>query len=149
MPLAVARASILAAASLATLTADCGTGSCWWIVERAELDPRHVAQANDAAVLARFDDDVLELGWILQPANEGEVRWKARSSNRWARRLAARDLQVLGADRRNHVARSQAEIGDLVGIEPQPHRIIARAEDLECRRCRQVASNWSRTCSNA
>ena len=35
------------------------------IVKRAELDPRHVAQPHDAAVLARLDDNVFELGQIL------------------------------------------------------------------------------------
>ena len=68
---------------------------------------------------------------IFQPASKGEVRLEGAVGNRRARDLAARDLQVLGADRCKHVARSQAEIGDLVGIEPQPHRVVARAEDLD------------------
>jgi hypothetical protein len=46
-------------------------------------------------------------------------------------KLAASDLQVLCADRGDDVAGRHAEIGNLVGVKPQPHRIIARAEDLD------------------
>ena len=101
------------------------------IIQRAKLDPRHVAQPHDAAVLAGLDDDVLELRGILQPAGEGQVRLEGAVGDRRAGELAAGDLQILGADRGNDIARGQAQVGDLVGIEPQPHRIVARAEDLD------------------
>ena len=74
------------------------------VVERAELDPRDVAQPHDAAVLARFDDDVFKLGWVLQPSGKGEVRLEGAVGNRRARKLTARDLQILGADRGDDVA---------------------------------------------
>ena len=80
---------------------------------------------------AGLDDDVLELLDILQPAGEGEVGLERPVGDRRRGELAAGDLQVLGPDRRQHVARGHSEIGDLVGIEPQPHRVIARAENLD------------------
>ena len=101
------------------------------VVQRAQFDPGHVAQPHGAAVRAGFDDDVLELLNVLEPAGEGEVGLERPVGDRRRRELAAGDLQVLGADRRHHVARGHAERCDLVGIEPQPHRVIARAENLD------------------
>ena len=101
------------------------------VVERAQFDPGHVAQPHGAAVGAGLDDDVLELPDVLQPAGEGEIGLERAVGDRRGRELAAGDLQVLGADRRQHVAGGHAQRCDLVGIEPQPHRIIARAENLD------------------
>ena len=44
--------------------------------------------------------------------------------------LAGGDLDVLLGDRVLHVDRGDAEIGELVGIEPDAHRIAPLAEDL-------------------
>ena len=68
---------------------------------------------------------------IFQAASEDEVRLECAIGNRRLRDLSARDLQVLRADRCQHLARCQADIGDPVGIEPQPHRVVARAEHLD------------------
>ena len=42
--------------------------------------------------------------------------------------LAGRDLHVLLADRRDHVAGGEAARGELLRIEPHAHRVVARAE---------------------
>src|ERR1700758_5093324 len=43
-------------------------------IQRAEFDPNNVAQAHDATVLAVFDDDILELGGVLQSPGKGQFR---------------------------------------------------------------------------
>ena len=42
---------------------------------------------------------------------------------------AGRDLHVLAAQRGDHVAGGQIARRELVGIEPDAHRVVARAED--------------------
>ena len=101
------------------------------IVQRAQFDPRHIAQAHDAAVGTGLDHDVLELRRILQTAGESQVGLERAIGDRGAGDLPAGDLQVLRADCRDDVARRHAQVLDLVRVEPDPHRIIARAEDLD------------------
>ncbi len=54
-------------------------------------------------------------------------------ARRRRRRLVDRaggDLQVGGPQRRHDVARGQAARRDLAGIEPDAHRVVARAEHI-------------------
>ena len=99
--------------------------------QRTELDAGNVAQPHGTAVGAGLHHDVLELPDIFEAASEDEVRLECAIGNRRLRDLSARDLQVLRADRCQHLARCQTDIGDPVGIEPQPHRVVARAEHLD------------------
>ena len=55
-------------------------------------------------------------------------------AGRHRRRLvdrAGRDLQVGRAQRGHHVVRGQAARRDLAGVEPDPHRVVARAEHVD------------------
>ncbi len=70
-------------------------------------------------------------GGIAQPADGVDLHLEGGAVGR--RRLAdlaGRDLDVLLGDRVLHVDRGDAEIGELVGIEPDAHRIAPLAEDL-------------------
>ena len=54
--------------------------------QRAELDPRDVAQPDRAAVGAGLDHDLLELFGILQSAGEGKIRLERRGRQSAVRR---------------------------------------------------------------
>jgi hypothetical protein len=60
----------------------------------------------------------VRFGWKARSAIGGLASWPPAICRFWARIAATTSF-------------GQAEIGDLVGIEPQPHRIIACAEDLD------------------
>ena len=70
-------------------------------------------------------------GWVLQTAGEGQVRLKGPVGDRRRCKLAAGDLQVLGTNCGQHIARRHSQVRNPIRIEPQPHRIIARAENLD------------------
>ena len=101
------------------------------IVQRAQFDPGDIAQPHSAAAFAGLNDDVLELRHVPQPSREGEIGLEGAVGDRRTGELATRDLQVLGPDRGQNVACRHTEGCDLVGIKPQPHRVIAGAEDLD------------------
>ena len=101
------------------------------IVGGAELD---AARCRGCAPRARRTPD---LTMILPKASVSVSRpcvstlsWKAPGLRH--RRLvddAGRDLHVLAAERRDHVAGGQIAERELLGIEPDAHRVVARAED--------------------
>ncbi len=77
-------------------------------------------------------DDVAELLRIGEPAQRVDLHLEGRAGRR--RRLAdlaGRDLDVLLRDGLLHVDGGDAEIGELVRIEPDAHRIAPLAEDLD------------------
>ena len=76
---------------------------------------------------------------VAQPAEGVDLHFEGGAGRR--RRLAdlaGGDLDVLLGDRVLHVDRGDAEIGELVGIEPDAHRIAALAEDLDVADARQA-----------
>ena len=84
-------------------------------------------------------DDVAELGGIAQPPDRIDLHFEGRAGRR--RRLAdlaGGDLDVLLGDRVLDVDRGDAERGELVGIEPDAHRVAALAEDLHVADARQA-----------
>ncbi len=59
------------------------------------------------------------------------LTWKALLlRHRWLVQHAGRDLHVLRPQRRHHLAGGQVARGDLLRIEPDAHRIVARAQHL-------------------
>ena len=44
--------------------------------------------------------------------------------------LARRELRVLLVDRAHEVRRRELQLGETVGLDPDPHRVVLRAEDL-------------------
>ena len=101
------------------------------VVRGAQLQPRDVAQPRHRAVGAALDDDVAELVLALQPALrvDRQLQVDALDAGRRADH-AGRGLDVLLADRAHHVARGEAALRDLLRVEPDAHRIVARAEQL-------------------
>ncbi|CAB3753801.1 hypothetical protein BPA30113_05478 [Burkholderia paludis] len=96
-----------------------------------ELDPRDVAQARDAAVRRRLHDDVAELVFRLQAAARVHRQLQRRAGQRRRRAdHAGRDLHVLFADRLHDVLGGQPALRDLLRIEPDAHRVVARSPQL-------------------
>ena len=110
------------------LAADIGVRA---IILRAELDAGDVRYLDLAAVLVGADHHIGELLGIGQAALRFDVELEGVTGR--VRRLAERtggDLDVLRAQGRDDFACGQIERGGAAGIDPDPHRIIARAEQL-------------------
>ena len=101
------------------------------VIRGTEFDPRDVAQPRDFTVGAVLDDDLAELLLGLQPSLrvDGELQVEPGFARRGADH-AGRRLHVLRPDLAHHVGGRQATLGDLLRIEPDPHRIVAGAEQL-------------------
>ena len=108
------------------------------ILQRAEFDARDVAQAHHgAARRIGADDDIGEFLRIGEPPLGVDLQFERGPGRR--RRLAdlaGGDLNVLLGDGVLDVDGGHAEIGELVRIEPDAHRIAALAEHLD------VADAW-------
>jgi hypothetical protein len=103
------------------------------ILQRAEFDPRDVAQPDRrAAGRIGAHDDVREFSRIGEPARGVDLKLERRPGRRRRRAdLAGGDLDVLLGDGVLNVERGHAEVGELVGVEPDAHRIAPFAEDLD------------------
>ena len=102
------------------------------VVLGAELDPRDVAHTRDPAVGIVLDHDVGELARIDQPAERLDVELEgALMRHRRLVEHAGGHLDVLRLQRLDDLAGGQVARGDPVGIEPDPHGVVARAEDLD------------------
>ena len=99
---------------------------------RAELDAADVAHARHVAVGAGLDDDVAELLGIVEAADTSTVYWNDWSVRRRRRAdLAGGDLLALLLQRLDHVLRRQAARLQLLGVEPDPHRVLPGAEHVD------------------
>ena len=101
------------------------------VVLRAQFDPRDVLDAHDPAVRSRANDDLLELLGRRQPA----LRPHRVTEFLPLRRGLAADLTgrihgVLRLNRRDDFGHGDRQLRQLVRLHPQPHRVLARAEDL-------------------
>ncbi len=108
--------------------------------QRAQLDPRHVLQAQRPADLVGADDDVLELGGIDQPRRRRHrIGEDLRVLHRLLAEAAGGELRVLLAHHLRDVARRQIVLRELVGPEPDAHRIVRGAEQGGVADARQAA----------
>ena len=98
----------------------------------AELDARDVAQPHDFAARAGLDHDVAELLLVRKPAFgvDGQLQVDAPDVRGGADH-AGGGLDVLRLDRLDDVARGQPVLGGLLRIDPDPHRIVAGAVELD------------------
>ena len=99
------------------------------LVLGAELHAADVADPDHPAVAGGPDDDLLELVGVDEPAERaqgdlGLLPWEDRRLPD----LAGGDLKVLLAQGPHDVAGGHASLGELVGVEPDPHAVIALAE---------------------
>ena len=99
------------------------------VVESAQFYPRDVPQPDGPSALASLHDDVFELPGVLQAAREDQVRLKGPVGYGWLPKLPARYLQVLRAYGGQDIAGRHVQVGEPVRIQPDPHRIVAGAED--------------------
>ncbi len=102
------------------------------VVAGTELDARDVRQAHSLSVRASLEHDFAELLGGAQAAlgvdRDQEI---AAALHRLGTDLAGRNLDVLLAHRAYHVACSQAARGDLLRVEPDTHRVVAAAPQLD------------------
>ena len=96
----------------------------------AELDAADVAHAHQRAVGAGLHDDVLELVGLGQAAGGADADGEELVDvGRRVADGAGGDLDVLLAQRGHDVAGRDLAGGELLRVEPQPHRVLALAED--------------------
>ena len=97
----------------------------------AEYDASHILDANQLSRGSDLEHDVAELLLGGEPADaaEGDLECLFASAAGTLSDLPGNDLRVLGADRGNHVAGSEAEFREFVGVHPDPHRVVALAEN--------------------
>ena len=97
------------------------------------------SRTAEPALGIRAHDDVAELCRIAQAPDGIDLHLERRACGR--RRLsdlAGGDLHVLLGDRVLHVDGGDAEVGELVGIEPDSHRVAPLAENLDIADARQA-----------
>ncbi len=108
------------------------------VILRAQLDPRDVGQAHVRAVRIGADNDLLEFLGVGEPALGGDrVDEVLVVEVRRLAHLARGELRVLLVDGSDHVGRREAKLRHPVGLQPDAHRIVVRAEDLDVHRARQ------------
>ena len=109
------------------------------VIRGADLDPTDVADAGHASSIVGFDDDVGELLGRGQPAERFDVDLISFVTR--GRRLVqdtGRDLKILCAQRREHVAGGEIVGRCLLRVEPDAHRIFATAMELHVADARQA-----------
>ena len=106
---------------------------------RAELDPGDVAEPRDLSLRRRPHDDGGELLFRVQPPLRVD-RQLERRVGRARRRAehAGRDLDVLFANRADDVGGGELPRRQLVRIDPDPHAVLAGAEDLHAADARDL-----------
>ena len=98
---------------------------------RAEVDPRDVLHPNKRTVGIRPNDNVAEFLRRLQSAlRTDRVSEFLSARNRFAADLPGRIYRVLLLHCGDDVGHGDAELRELVGLDPQPHRVLAGAEHL-------------------
>src|SRR6516225_6469888 len=106
---------------------------------RTQLDAADVAHVHHLPVRFGLDHDVLELADIVEAAGDVEGVLKSlRVRRRRHAELAGGDLLVLALERVDDVLGGQRTRVELVGIEPNPHRILAGPEDIDLAHARQA-----------
>ena len=98
----------------------------------AHFDAGDILDADDRAVGIGAQDDVGEFLRPRQPALGLDVDLDLLlARDRRGADAAERRLNVLALHRRDDVVRRQVELGQPVGIEPDPQRIIERSEQRD------------------
>ncbi len=99
------------------------------IVQRAKLHAGDILDTKRAAEVVGTDDDLLEFAGIGESALG---RHRICECRRILLRLLAEasgcELRVLLADSGSDISRRQVVLGELVGPQPDPHRIVGRAK---------------------
>jgi hypothetical protein len=100
------------------------------VVFRTEAHAADVVDADESTVRLRHEDDVAELGGAVKPpVRLNGVLVRLVAVGRRGADGARRDLHVLLLERGRDRPGGQIVVGQLLGIQPQPHRVLALAED--------------------
>ena len=100
------------------------------VANRAELDARDVAYAQRTAGSVGAQHDIAEVGRVLEPpACVHRVSQRLPRRRRLGADPAGGVLIVLRLDRLRHVGGGHPELRHSGWIEPDAHRVVARAED--------------------
>src|SRR3984893_2376129 len=106
---------------------------------RAELYAADVAHVDHLPVLRGLDHDVFELADVVEAAGDVErILEGLRARGRRHAELAGRDLLVLAFESVDDIFGRQREGIELVGVEPDAHRILAGPEDIDLAHARQA-----------
>ena len=112
------------------------------VVLRAEFDSRHVLDAHDATVRRFAHDDLPEFFRRGQPALRENRVGKLLSLGRgFSAGLSCRVHGILRLNGADNFCNSDTQFCELVRSDPQPHRILARAEYLHVADARR-ARKW-------
>ena len=100
------------------------------LVPGAEVGPGDIAQADDLPVRAVLDHDIGELFGLNQPAQRAHRVLEIHAlDGRLLADLTGRHLDILLAQRLDHVAGSHVARRQLIGIEPNPHAVVPAPKD--------------------
>ncbi len=99
------------------------------VVFSAKVHPGDILHARKSPVVRRLDDQVLELLHVAQSAQriDGELIGLTCRHRRLPN-LTSRHLDILLADRGNHVLGREVAGLELVGVEPDPHAVVGPTE---------------------
>ena len=101
------------------------------LVPGAKFQPRHIPHTQDAAIRIGADDDGAKFSRGDQPPRGGDIKLIGRILGHGLGANAPKRCHlILLLDRANHIRRRQAKRGQAIGLEPDAHGIIARAEHL-------------------
>jgi hypothetical protein len=96
----------------------------------AELDPRHVPEAEQPAVGLGAHDDLLEFLHAREPPPGAQRDLPLQAFRRGlGPRHPGCQLDVLVPHRSDHVRRGEVELREALRVEPDPHRVAPLAED--------------------
>ena len=102
------------------------------IAPGAHFNPRHVAQADDRTILRCFQDNIAKLFFGMQaPLGVNGDQEVALFRQRLGAKLTGRDLYVLLLHRRDHVRGGQPARRHFIRVQPDAHRVLAGAENLD------------------
>ena len=100
------------------------------VIFGAQFGPPNIFHANQRSVAPGFENDVLKLRGLAQPADSPHADLEHLVlRRRLLSHLARGDLDVLLRQRRNHIRRRQSPCRQTRRIKPQAHGVLALAED--------------------
>ena len=100
------------------------------ILAGAKFGASDILEPKLFAVRSRFDDDVVKFVFFDESALGVDGEFKGNVGSRLLADGAGGDLNILLANGVDDVTRSQSACGSLVRIDPDPHGIVAAAEEL-------------------
>ena len=102
------------------------------IILRSQFHARHILQPHDAAIRRFAHDDLPEIfRRRAPPARADRIRVFLTVRRRLAADLTRRIHGVLSLDGADDLGHGDAELGQLIGLDPKPHRILTGAKYLD------------------